>query len=1022
MVSTATDALGAAGLYAAGTAMDKVAFAYDGPGGAPVVDEQWDDQGIDVLEAKAATVLTENGLNYPTTFWWVDQEELLAHYWYRDPAGNYVLQAFDLATMSDTGEPLVIPNAQRPFNLMTWDTTRDRVLYARLGESVAGRWLSYDREAGAYLTGTLTSSTLPQGAAYDPVRDRAYRVDRIRPVGVDPTDIDHHVWQLRTWDLTDSTVTDGPAYTLPSFDTGCNQTGYGTGTAPIAAALNTVAANPPTSTVLDDGSLLILGTRQSCVDPETGVPGYPAKQVPGAYRVVLDDDAHTASATPIEGTEFANSGQAYTGLRTGPDGLVALTDDSAAARVQTFTIGDGGDVGHVDPPVTLPYVGGEVRTSFNISFDPTDGTLWWGGRGSQRLIGVRDGQLVSSAYYPERSARGGPVVVGPDHQVYSLTTGGVVVIGSSMYSVTRFDLTGTTPTITSQPEPATASLNDDEESEDVTFTVAASGRPAATIQWQLKRSGADRFTGLAGQTGTTATFPAGRDLQGSQVRAVVTNAAGRVATDPVALSVDSAPRIATAPTDQTVVEGNDATFELVAGAHPPPQVTWQRRVSGFWQSISAADDGLVLHDDSQSLTVVDTNVDQSGSLFRAKLVNAVATTYAAAVTLTVTKAATPIRAIAGGAMDWGVKQSFRTYVGGPIAHGAITVSGGASLNADGTYRFPVLGGTYTATGGKVEVQLGGTVRFTGHDTGSGPALDLKITDPELRITGATAVLLADVTSKNMDTGQTTSYPDVGLASLDAGRGVSVATDALVLSDLPATLTDAGAPAFAGFYTAGAALDPVDATLTLGGEVTGGTTGPVASGTKLTLARSTYAYGTSTVARVQVAAAGTGIVPTGTVLLSVAGKTVSAELAGGTASLRLPEGIKPGQHTVTARYGGTGRLVSSSTTASLRVTRADPVLRLQVTGRGLRAGQRLRVKVIATIAGSSHVYPVGQIALRDDGRTIATATLRRGHRGTISLKRPGLRAGKHFLRATLVGTRLQTAAISAAKRVRVVPGK
>ncbi len=1023
MVSTATEALGTAGLYVVGTAMDKVAFAYDGPGGAPVVDEQWDDQGIDVLEAKAATVLTENGLNYPTTFWWVDQEELLAHYWFRDPSGNYVLQAFDLATMSDTGEPLVIPNAQRPFNLMTWDTTRDRVLYARVGESVAGRWLSYDRDAGTYLTGTLTSSTLPQRAAYDPVGDRAYTVDRVQPVGVSPADVDHHVWQLRTWDITDSTVTNGPAYTLPSFDPGCNLTGYGAGSAPIAAALNTVAASPPTSTVLADGSLLILGTRRSCVDPETGESGYPAGQVPGAYRVVLDDEAHTATATPIAGTEFDNSGSAYTALHAGPDGLVALTNDIGAARVQTLTVSGSGAVENVDPPVTVPYVGGELRTSFNIALDPSDGTLWWGGRGSQRLIGVRDGELVSSAYYPERSARGGPVVVGADHQIYSLTTGGVVVLGSSMYSVTRFDLTGTTPTVTTQPEPATASLNDDEESAEATFTVAASGRPAATIQWQLKRSGADRFTSLAGQTGTTATVPAGRDLQGSQVRAVLTNPAGRVATEPVALTVNSAPRIATAPTDQTVVEGNDATFELVAGAHPAPQVTWQRRVSGFWQSITAEDDGFVLHDDSQSLTVVDTNVDQTASLFRAKLVNAVATTYTPAVTLTVTKAASPTRAITGGAMDWGVKQSFRSYVAGPIAHGAVAATDGATLNADGTCRFPVLGGTYTATGGKAEVRLGGTVRFTGHDSGSGPALDLKITDPELRLTAATGALVANVTSKNMETGQTMSYPDVVLASLDASHGVAGGAATLGLSDLPATLTDAGAPAFAGFYTAGAALDPVDATLTLGDEVTGGTPGPVASVTTMTLDRRTYAYGTSTVAQVRVVPSGTqGAVPAGAVLLSVAGQTVSAELSGGAARVRLPEGIKPGRHTVTARYGGGAKVASSSMTASLRVTKADPKLRLKVAGRSHRAGQRLRVRVVADIAGSSHVYPVGQIVLREDGRTIATATLRSGHRGTITLKRPGLRIGKHFLTATLAGTRLQSAATSTAKVVRVVRSK
>ena len=44
--------------------------------------------------------------------------------------------------------------------------------------------------------------------------------------------------------------------------------------------------------------------------------------------------------------------------------------------------------------------------------------------------------------------------------------------------------------------------------------------------------------------------------------------------------------------------------------------------------------------------------------------------------------------ITGGYMDWGVKESFRNYVTGPIAMGSITVAGGVTVNGDGTFRFP----------------------------------------------------------------------------------------------------------------------------------------------------------------------------------------------------------------------------------------------------------------------------------------------------------------------------------------------
>ena len=45
-------------------------------------------------------------------------------------------------------------------------------------------------------------------------------------------------------------------------------------------------------------------------------------------------------------------------------------------------------------------------------------------------------------------------------------------------------------------------------------------------------------------------------------------------------------------------------------------------------------------------------------------------------------------------VDWGIKQSFRNYIKGPIAHGAYTASDGATENADGTFRFAFVSGTY----------------------------------------------------------------------------------------------------------------------------------------------------------------------------------------------------------------------------------------------------------------------------------------------------------------------------------------
>lgn len=153
----------------------------------------------------------------------------------------------------------------------------------------------------------------------------------------------------------------------------------------------------------------------------------------------------------------------------------------------------------------------------------------------------------------------------------------------------------------------------------------------------------------------------------------------------------------------------------------------------------------------------------------------------------------------------GVKASFRNYVVGPIAHGSIEIAGGVTRNADGTFRFPAGTGTYDDAGRLTEIAFTGRVSFLGH----AGALELHLDDPRIDLNGDQSVLRADMTSKDMTSGQVVVYDDVAVAHLDAQAGTHIA-DAGRSSwrGIPATLTAAGAPAFAGFYAAGSDIDPV----------------------------------------------------------------------------------------------------------------------------------------------------------------------------------------------------------------------
>ncbi|WP_432195265.1 HtaA domain-containing protein [Streptomyces sp. bgisy027] len=167
-------------------------------------------------------------------------------------------------------------------------------------------------------------------------------------------------------------------------------------------------------------------------------------------------------------------------------------------------------------------------------------------------------------------------------------------------------------------------------------------------------------------------------------------------------------------------------------------------------------------------------------------------------------------AVQGGRLDWGVKSSFQSYVTGPIAKGSYSLTGGAATVGGGGFRFHSAAGTYDGDTGAFRASFSGGVHFVGHRTDAGAhQLDLTLSRPTVRISGSTGTLYVDVTSKAKGTGTVTTSTQVPFASLALG-GIDMrgGGDAVVLNNLPATLTSQGARSFAGYYTAGTALDPV----------------------------------------------------------------------------------------------------------------------------------------------------------------------------------------------------------------------
>ncbi|WP_354644257.1 HtaA domain-containing protein [Kitasatospora camelliae] len=152
-----------------------------------------------------------------------------------------------------------------------------------------------------------------------------------------------------------------------------------------------------------------------------------------------------------------------------------------------------------------------------------------------------------------------------------------------------------------------------------------------------------------------------------------------------------------------------------------------------------------------------------------------------------------------GALDWGVKASFRGYVTGPVGQGAVELTGGATTNADGTYHFGLARARYDLGTHSLDAAFTGGVRFTAHHG----ALDVALSDLKLTTSGTTGTLTADTASKEtVGASEVTRREDVPLVTF------TVARDTTTGVPTAAKLTEQGAKAFAGFYAAGTDMDPL----------------------------------------------------------------------------------------------------------------------------------------------------------------------------------------------------------------------
>ncbi|MFI6943082.1 HtaA domain-containing protein [Streptomyces sp. NPDC050418] len=157
--------------------------------------------------------------------------------------------------------------------------------------------------------------------------------------------------------------------------------------------------------------------------------------------------------------------------------------------------------------------------------------------------------------------------------------------------------------------------------------------------------------------------------------------------------------------------------------------------------------------------------------------------------------------IEDAAVDWGVRRTFREYVGGSIAKGEWKLSDGAQ-DGGALFRFPEGEGTYDEKKQTLDAEFDGSVRFTGEH-----GLDIELSEVAVKAKDGEATLYADVESKDFDKKQ------AALVTF-AAKDLKAADGLVTLTEVPSKLTADGAKTFDNMYKAGTEMDPVSLAVAL----------------------------------------------------------------------------------------------------------------------------------------------------------------------------------------------------------------
>jgi hypothetical protein len=233
-------------------------------------------------------------------------------------------------------------------------------------------------------------------------------------------------------------------------------------------------------------------------------------------------------------------------------GATPLAPSSGADTGTTLTVGTAVSISFTVTPTQTPIaswkIGGTIPPGTDFSGRTSAGTV------NVQNLSLKGTPTTAGSFPVSLQAFDGANATGFESAIYT-------------YTITVNAGTASTPTITTQPLSQTVTVGGS-----VTFTVAATGSPAPTLQW--RKDG----TAIAGETGTSLALNNVQTTAAGKYTVVATNASGSVTSNEAVLTVNAAS--ANAPSPATSLgafpsSATEVTLTWLAPASGPAVSTYR---------------------------------------------------------------------------------------------------------------------------------------------------------------------------------------------------------------------------------------------------------------------------------------------------------------------------------------------------------------------------------------------------------------------------------------------------------------